>query len=106
MLVDLCISGIRTYRLSADSQQPKGNSPLRMLLAMELCDFDLSVRAHGCLSLLGIKTIGHLVTTTERRLLECENLGPTTIEEIKHMLSKVGLCIGAGGQLREECLNA
>jgi DNA-directed RNA polymerase alpha subunit len=106
MRVDLCISGTRTYRLNAEVGDTKPKNPLKMLLAMDLCDFDLSVRAHGCLSALGIKTVGQLVATTERKLLACDNLGPTTIDEIKGMLSKVGLCIGASGRLLEECNNA
>lgn len=54
-------------------------------------DLDLSVRARKAVSLLGITTIGDLVSRTEAELLGIKNFGSTSLDEIKSKLSALGL---------------
>lgn len=56
-------------------------------------DLDLSVRARKAVSLLGISTIGDLVSRTEAELLGIKNFGATSLDEIKAKLTELGLSL-------------
>jgi DNA-directed RNA polymerase subunit alpha len=56
-------------------------------------DLELSVRAKRCLTRLGIRTIGDLISKTEAELLGCKNFGVTSLNEIKERLSAMGLSL-------------
>lgn len=60
-------------------------------LNQSVADLDLSVRARKALSLLGIRTIGELISRTEAELLGIKNFGQTSLNEIKEKLSDAGL---------------
>lgn len=52
-------------------------------------DFDISVRLANCLRNADIKYIGELAERSPRDLLKLDNFGPTTLREVKKLLSKL-----------------
>ena len=63
------------------------------LLLKSVDDLNLSVRAHKCLTSLGIHVIEDLLRKTEAELLGCNNFGVTSLNEIKDVLSGLGLSL-------------
>ncbi|HVL29690.1 MAG TPA: DNA-directed RNA polymerase subunit alpha C-terminal domain-containing protein, partial [Sphingomicrobium sp.] len=63
------------------------------LLDRSVDELDLSVRAQKALTLLGITTMGDLVSRTEAELLGIKNFGATSLEEIKEKLTERGLSL-------------
>ncbi|MCS7163428.1 MAG: DNA-directed RNA polymerase subunit alpha [Thermodesulfovibrio sp.] len=57
-------------------------------------DLELSVRAYNCLKSAGINTIAELVQKSENELLKTKNFGRRSLEEIKEVLSNLGLKLG------------
>lgn len=57
-------------------------------------ELELSVRAANCLENAGIRYIGELVMKTESELLKTKNFGRKTLNEIKDLLSEMGLHLG------------
>lgn len=55
---------------------------------------ELSVRAANCLENANIKYIGELVTRTEADMLKTKNFGRKSLNEIKDILSEMGLSLG------------
>jgi len=55
---------------------------------------ELSVRAANCLENANIKYIGELVTRTEAEMLKTKNFGRKSLNEIKDILSEMGLSLG------------
>ncbi|MGH7163633.1 MAG: DNA-directed RNA polymerase subunit alpha C-terminal domain-containing protein, partial [Planctomycetota bacterium] len=66
------------------------------LLAAPVSELDLSVRAAKCMSLLDIATIGELLQRTEQDLLQAQNFGATSLQEIRQKLADLGLSLGKG----------
>lgn len=58
---------------------------------MPVTDLELSVRSRKCLQMLGVKTIGELITHSEPELLATQNFGQTSLDEIKERLLKLGV---------------
>jgi DNA-directed RNA polymerase subunit alpha len=57
-------------------------------------DLELSVRSANCLKNAGIHYIGELVQKTEQEMLKTKNFGRKSLNEIKEMLSDMGLSLG------------
>jgi DNA-directed RNA polymerase subunit alpha len=57
-------------------------------------ELELSVRAANCLKNANIKTIGDLVQRTESEMLRTKNFGRKSLNEIKEILSEMGLSLG------------
>jgi hypothetical protein len=57
--------------------------------------FGLSLRSLNCLRHAGIRTVGQLAAQTEARLLANKNLGRKSINELKELLSGLGLELGS-----------
>jgi DNA-directed RNA polymerase subunit alpha len=57
-------------------------------------ELELSVRASNCLKTANIRTIADLVQRTEAELLKTKNFGKKSLNEIKTMLSEMGLALG------------
>jgi DNA-directed RNA polymerase subunit alpha len=57
-------------------------------------ELELSVRAANCLEHAGIRYIGELVSKTEAEMLKTKNFGRKTLNEIKDLLSEMGLHLG------------
>ncbi|MDY0302121.1 MAG: DNA-directed RNA polymerase subunit alpha [Trichlorobacter sp.] len=57
-------------------------------------ELELSVRSANCLKNAGIKLIGELVSKTESEMLKTQNFGRKSLNEIKDILSEMGLVFG------------
>ncbi|MBI4082452.1 MAG: DNA-directed RNA polymerase subunit alpha, partial [Candidatus Lambdaproteobacteria bacterium] len=57
-------------------------------------ELELSVRSINCLQNAKIETIGELVQKTEAEMLKTKNFGRKSLNEIKHILSTMGLSLG------------
>lgn len=57
-------------------------------------ELELSVRAANCLKNAGIETIAELVQKTESEMLKTKNFGRKSLNEIKEILSDMGLSLG------------
>ena len=57
-------------------------------------DLELSVRSANCLKNAGINLIGELVKKTEAEMLKTKNFGRKSLNEIKEILSEMGLSFG------------
>jgi DNA-directed RNA polymerase subunit alpha len=57
-------------------------------------ELELSVRSANCLKHANIKLIGDLVQKTEAEILGTKNFGKKSLDEIKNMLTEMGLGLG------------
>lgn len=57
-------------------------------------DLELSVRSANCLKNANIRYIGELVTKTEAEMLKTKNFGRKSLNEIKEILTEMGLGLG------------
>src|SRR5712691_138952 len=57
-------------------------------------ELELSVRSYNCLKNADIRTIRELVQRTEREMLATKNFGKKSLNEIKEILSSMGLHLG------------
>jgi len=57
-------------------------------------ELELSVRSYNCLKNANIRTIGELVTKSEAEMLKTKNFGRKSLNEIKEILSSMGLGLG------------
>ncbi|MEI8354480.1 MAG: DNA-directed RNA polymerase subunit alpha [Deltaproteobacteria bacterium] len=57
-------------------------------------ELELSVRSANCLKNAGIKLIGELVSRSEAEMLKTQNFGRKSLNEIKDVLSEMGLTLG------------
>lgn len=61
------------------------------VLSRSVNELNLSVRARKALALLGVHSIGDLVTKTEAELMGVKNFGTTSLTEIREKLNEAGL---------------
>jgi DNA-directed RNA polymerase subunit alpha len=84
----------------ADEQPSEGASePARIGAGNEHLDksveeLELSVRSYNCLKNANIRTIRELVQKTEPEMLKTKNFGRKSLNEIKEILSSMGLSLG------------
>ncbi len=57
-------------------------------------ELELSVRSYNCLKNANIKTIGELVQKNEPEMLKTRNFGRKSLNEIKEILTSMGLSLG------------
>jgi DNA-directed RNA polymerase subunit alpha len=57
-------------------------------------ELELSVRSYNCLKNADIKTIADLVQKTEADMLKTKNFGRKSLNEIKEILTEMGLSLG------------
>jgi len=65
----------------------------QQILNKPVTDVQLSIRTGKCLERLNVRTIGDLARKTEAELLGCKNFGVTSLNEIKNVLSGLGLSL-------------
>lgn len=70
------------------------NPSLSENLLKSIDELELSVRAYNCLKNANIKTIGDLVQKTEHEMLKTKNFGRKSLNEIKEILTGMGLSFG------------
>jgi DNA-directed RNA polymerase subunit alpha len=57
-------------------------------------ELELSVRSYNCLKNANIRTIGELVQKTDAEMLKTRNFGKKSLNEIKAILTEMGLSLG------------
>ena len=68
--------------------------PLNENLYRSVSELELSVRSINCLQNAKIETIGDLVQKTEQEMLKTKNFGRKSLNEIKVILTEMGLALG------------
>jgi len=68
--------------------------PINEKLYLNVDELELSVRSANCLKNANIRLIGELVQKTETEMLTTKNFGRKSLNEIKDILSNMGLSLG------------
>jgi DNA-directed RNA polymerase subunit alpha len=79
---------IETPEIGAEQQKLLEN------LNRSVDELELSVRSYNCLKNANIRTIGELVQKNESEMLKTRNFGRKSLNEIKEILSSMGLGLG------------
>jgi DNA-directed RNA polymerase subunit alpha len=82
---------IETGTAAADEHKPEIRNEN---LNRSVEELELSVRSYNCLKNANIQTIGELVQKTEAEMLKTKNFGRKSLNEIKEILSSMGLSLG------------
>jgi DNA-directed RNA polymerase subunit alpha len=77
--------------LSSDDRKPEIRNEN---LNRSVEELELSVRSYNCLKNANIQTIGELVQKSEAEMLKTKNFGRKSLNEIKEILSTMGLGLG------------
>jgi DNA-directed RNA polymerase subunit alpha len=78
-----------------EAEEEKGQPlPFNANLSRKVDDLELSVRSMNCLKNDNIVYIGDLVRKTENEMLRTPNFGRKSLNEIKEVLSQMGLYLG------------
>jgi DNA-directed RNA polymerase subunit alpha len=80
--------------LQQDLSSDTGVRPLNENLDKSVEELELSVRSYNCLKNANIRTIRELVQKTEGEMLKTKNFGRKSLNEIKEILSGMGLSLG------------
>lgn len=78
-------------------QEVKADAPRKTMnenLFRRIDEIELSVRSANCLENADIKYIGELVRRSEPEMLRTKNFGRKSLNEIKEILTKMGLTLG------------
>ncbi len=81
---------VRVETTTTQTQQ----SPANNFLLKPVSELELSVRSANCLQNANIKYIYELVSKTEGEMLRTKNFGRKSLNEIKEILSQMGLGLG------------
>jgi DNA-directed RNA polymerase subunit alpha len=76
------------------AEQESLDSEINPYLSRPVDDLELSVRSANCLRNANIRHIGELVQRTENEMLKTKNFGRKSLNEIKQLLSEMGLGLG------------
>src|SRR6202522_1126310 len=79
---------------SAEEPAERALSQMNEVLNRSVEELELSVRSYNCLKNANIQTIGDLVQKTEAEMLRTKNFGRKSLNEIKEILSNLGLTFG------------
>jgi len=95
MLKDHLTIFINFEEIEEESQANRGGGDaLNKNLSKQIGEMELSVRAANCLKNAGIQSMSELVQKTENEMLETKNFGVKSLNEIKDMLTSMGLSFG------------
>lgn len=75
-------------------EQVEAETPLNENLFRTVEELELSVRSANCLKNANIRYIGELVQKTEPEMLKTKNFGRKSLNEIKEILTEMGLSLG------------
>ncbi len=78
----------------SESQQESTPAVTNENLDKSVEELELSVRSYNCLKNANIRTLRELVTKTEAEMLKTKNFGRKSLNEIKEILSSMGLSLG------------
>ncbi len=85
------------FEEEVDEEEPvvdKKEDDLRKYLLKSVEELELSVRSYNCLKKAEIKSIGELVQKTDAEMLRTKNFGRKSLNEIKELLTEMGLSLG------------
>lgn len=85
------LEALNQQNLSAVPEQMEASQRAEAILAMDIEELDLSVRAYNCLKRTGIRTCGDLVALTNNDLVRIRNLGNRCANEVVSKLAQFGL---------------
>lgn len=77
-----------------ETETPQEENRMKKLLATSIDEIELSVRSSNCIKSADIKTIGDLVSRNEPEMLKYRNFGKKSLNEIKKVLTSLGLSLG------------
>ena len=77
-------------------EEMEEQAPLNENLYRRVDELELSVRSANCLQNANIKYIGELCQYTEAEMLKTKNFGRKSLNEIKEIVSSMGLTLGMG----------
>jgi DNA-directed RNA polymerase subunit alpha len=77
-----------------DSISDSFNDPRLEFLDRSVEEMELSVRSYNCLKNANIQNLRELVTKTESEMLKTKNFGRKSLNEIKEILTRMGLGLG------------
>ena len=80
--------------IKAEAEDEVKDEPLNENLYRSVSELELSVRSINCLQNAKIETIGDLVQKTEQEMLKTKNFGRKSLNEIKVILTEMGLALG------------
>jgi DNA-directed RNA polymerase subunit alpha len=80
--------------ISSVDEMDREEERLNENLSRSVDELELSVRSYNCLKNANIRTIGELVQKTEAEMLKTKNFGRKSLNEIKEILSGMGLSLG------------
>jgi DNA-directed RNA polymerase subunit alpha len=78
----------------ADREDERDYDSFNENLNKSVEELELSVRSYNCLKNANIQTIGELVTKSEAEMLKTKNFGRKSLNEIKEILTNMGLGFG------------
>lgn len=78
----------------SDEMRDRKSPSLNENLFRSVDDLELSVRSANCLKNANIRYIGELVVKSEAEMLKTKNFGRKSLNEIKEILSEMGLGLG------------
>ncbi|HEY1204027.1 MAG: DNA-directed RNA polymerase subunit alpha [Bryobacteraceae bacterium] len=78
----------------AEEQAERAMDQMNEILNRSVDELELSVRSYNCLKNANIQTIADLVQKTEAEMLRTKNFGRKSLNEIKEILSSMGLQFG------------
>ena len=86
--------GRYTVEFEEEAVVEEEEDKLQNLLSQPISEIELSVRSSNCIKSANIKTIADLVYKTEMEMLKYRNFGKKSLEEIKGILTSLGLSLG------------
>ena len=90
----LCSSSTSRSRTSRQPSERRPELPFNPNLLRKVDELELSVRSANCLKNDNIVYIGDLVQKTEAEMLRTPNFGRKSLNEIKEVLTQMGLHLG------------
>jgi DNA-directed RNA polymerase subunit alpha len=92
--LDIFIHPESTGEGKSDQRKDDEQSAMNKNLFRSVNELELSVRAANCLKNANIKTIADLVQKSEMEMLKTKNFGKKSLNEIKEILTEMGLGLG------------
>ena len=86
--------GLYTVEFEEEVETEDKEDKVQKLLNMPINEIELSVRSHNCIQSANIQTIGDLARLSETEMLKYRNFGKKSLDEIKGILTSLGLSLG------------
>ncbi len=92
--MELFINFEEPVYVDEEEEKDEQNEQILEFLDKSIEELELSVRAYNCLKNANIKTLAELCSKTDAEMLKTKNFGRKSLEEIKKVLSELGLGLG------------